>query len=441
MSVIISGAVGLKIIYYNNIKFILFSDTHGSYTGLCDYDCKKAPEIDEEISQCYTIDGVIAKIIQKANNTGKYVDVYLEAPFLDKSLLKLPSRTFFQSYMVPGPLNDTIQQFYPCLYERNMCLYENARFHFTNIRGLLNELSPTITILKDIGLTMDKLLNNLIIDQFTKLTDKLNVHISFFGLAFVMSVFLNDKHLGKTNLWVYYMLCIESDDFINDFKKNFERLLIFPSEYIESTTQLLAAVYETNPDKIRGYLSKYANEIVDRIYLTCLHPTLITNKFGLIIHKLRAQLLGLQIQGDFERSKSIKSFFIEKLYSINISAMIENFNKFNNERISYLNTTKVNESVLRSTVSPIHRSIIPNIEGRLMDIYTLARMFRKYPLSSRNKNKSMDYHIPPDCIIVYAGKKHIDDISEYLTSQGSIIEVYDPIVGYQRCIEINSLFL
>jgi len=67
MSIYISGAVSIVVANYNNTKFILFGDYHGSYEGICDNN-----NIKNGNSTCYTVDGVIANIIQEANKNGEY---------------------------------------------------------------------------------------------------------------------------------------------------------------------------------------------------------------------------------------------------------------------------------------------------------------------------------------------------------------------------------
>lgn len=76
MSVYVSGPVNIAILRYGQVKFIFFADRHQSFEGTCtDPICDN--EMDQnQNSNCYTVDGAIAKIIHNA-----YVDIYLESPF------------------------------------------------------------------------------------------------------------------------------------------------------------------------------------------------------------------------------------------------------------------------------------------------------------------------------------------------------------------------
>lgn len=128
-SILISGAVGLTVIDYEDYKFILYSDRHTGYQGICDRECYTAKEVNDfnqvskDNSICYTVDGAIEKIISQAQQEDKYVDIYLEVPFRNKSLPH--SRTFYyaKSNYIRGPLHDTLLQFYSCLYDHINCPY------------------------------------------------------------------------------------------------------------------------------------------------------------------------------------------------------------------------------------------------------------------------------------------------------------------------------
>jgi len=101
-----------------------------------------------------------------------------------------------------------------------------------------------------------------------------------------------------TNLWTYYILCIESDDFINDFKTHFDKILIVPEDYINSTIELLINRYRDDPRYtpiiIKKAINKAAKYTIDLIYQKFLNPFLITTKHGRVMHKLRAQLIKQQ---------------------------------------------------------------------------------------------------------------------------------------------------
>ncbi|CAH6419815.1 Hypothetical protein HVR_LOCUS896 [uncultured virus] len=465
MSILISGAVNVIVIAYNNVKFILFSDSHGSFEGVCPNSCLNVNDVNsgnsttEESLICYTVDGVIGKIIQEANKNGEYVDIYLEGPIRDKLLEYPASRDDLRDVSANGPLFNTIYEFYSCLYDNKNCSYVNARFHYIDYRTMLMgiKLSP----LKWIVQYLEHCINSDNLNKLGARNDNISVHLSFFVVGFIIGIFLNNNKLEETNLWVYIRLSIESDDFMNDFKTSFNKLLIMPHDYIESTINLLIHRYRGSkkytPEKIRKYVNSAAVNVTETLYAKFLHPMLIITKHGRIMHLLRAQLLGLELQacdptkldrsrhlrcqGDFSRAQSIKEFIMKKISSVDLAPLIDNFHMYNQERISYLNTGNLDMELLASIEKNVPQWLIPVIivDATLVDLYTLSRMFRIYPTEFRTHNKLPTPHIPASYIIEYAGFFHINNVSEYLTSTGGTIEIYNPLPEYKRCVEAHSV--
>ena len=421
MVVLVSGAVSIIVINYNNMKFILFGDRHGSYEGMCNSLC--------ETNICYTVDKVIHEIIDNANNNGEYVDVYLESPVIDPSYHDTSSRILLDNNILKGPLKDTIKKYHDCLYT-NKCGYNNARFHYIDIRGKLNEASVLLPI-KQIKLALENYINDDIVEKILSYDeDSIKIHITFFILEFIISFFFNSDNFIESNLWKYLMLCIESDDFINDFNKTFEKLLIVPTENIESTINLLSDLYYID---ITDNVNIAAQNAIKYVYKWCLDSLVIKEKDGKIMHLLRSQLYGLESQGDIDRAQSIKNYFITNLSSIDISPVKIIFDNFNNGRILYLQEYSIVPELFRIYIDNI-RIILPSIELELVDMYTLSRMFRTYPPEFRSKYKSLEHHVQPTYIIEYAGLAHIKNISDYLVSLGGDIKIYKPEVGHRRCI-------
>jgi len=142
------------------------------------------------------------------------------------------------------------------------------------------------------------------------------------------------------------------------------------------------------------------------------------------MHKIRTQLLGLELQGDKNRSESIRNFIYQEMSNIKLRRFRIIFSGINQGRIDYIQTGDPSGLT----------SIIFRYLGDIDDLYTLARMFRKYPPEFRTKEKSIESHIFPHYIIEYSGEAHIRIMIKYLKKQRATITTYPTIS--KRCISV-----
>lgn len=220
-------------------------------------------------------------------------------------------------------------------------------------------------------------------------------------------------------------------------------MLIFDPKYIEDTINLL--IYRFRGDNIytsefiRNEIYKTVTDMKNNLGRSFLHPSLIIIKHGRVMHKIRAQLFGLELQGDSVRSESIKNYIYGEMSGIDLSKFTETFNYYNNLRIQFM--ISQDETLLMGTLPIILLRFLYLIEALLVDLYTLARMFRKYPVEYQTGNKSITPHISPSYIIEYAGFEHIKIITKYLSSQGAEVQLYNAMEGNMRCVQVPYNFL
>lgn len=443
MSVLLSGPVDVTVLDYQGIKFILFSDLHFSLEGVCDIQCENMTSE----PKCYTVTSFISKIIENANIKQQYVDVYLETP--------LPGpRAEALRILKTNPLSIPIDAYFDCLYNKELCPYKNARFHYVDVRAPPEQGHSTIYA--DMSTRIYGFISSMASKNaslmFTSKKDTLTVHLNFFTYDFIINVFLNKTQFIDSNLWAYYNLCIISDNFVNDVESYLGDLLIFDTSYVEDTIALLTHRFqgEHSSESIRAAVMAQIPNIIRLIRAVLLPRGLIAIKYDeftgykRVMHKVRAQLFGLESQGDNERAESLRQFIQDEFSTKNLTASVGYFKEYNTARIAYLND---NNPMWFKTVpepsSDVVRSMLEQlrIDGLMMDLYTLARMFRTFPVQFRTINKLTDTHIYSSYIIEYAGASHIETMIKYLTSTGAQIVPFDVIKLDKRCLSIPAEIL
>lgn len=126
-----------------------------------------------------------------------------------------------------------------------------------------------------------------------------------------------------------------------------------------------------------------------------------------------------------------------KLSDIDLTNIINDFSAYNNARMQYIvnRDIKVFDNLPESSV----RGLL-SISALMMDLYTLARMFRTYPVEHRTKDKSNTPHHPAHYIIEYAGLAHIAVMTEYFHQMGANIVIYDATPNNKRCVTVPNDF-
>lgn len=454
MSLLISGPVAIDILTYSNIKIILLSDHHFSSEGICNTECSNEATPD---AKCYTASGLIDKIIKEAKLKGQYVDVYLEAAYpeafkarqlviaqreRERELGLRPPATM--SFTKHG-LGLTIARYANCLYDKTLCQYTNARFHYVDVRR--TTVDGDKGILGKIMTFYAKMLDSYP-DVYKSRQDTITEHVEFFSFNFIIKTFLNTPRFMESNLFTYYNFVINSDNFTTDVESYLNLLLTADTQYVEKTIKLLVHRYpEYTMDFIRDAINKKITATFAWIRGRFLSPLNITERnividtieYKVNVHRIRGQLLNLELQGDNERAESLRQFIYRKFDSFNLLDAVELFDLYNEYRMLYITTGRIKKPPHESLIRSPFRALVTygDIDTLMMDLYTLARMFRTYPQQYRKENKPLSQHILPSYIVEYAGGAHIDNIIEYFASIGIQKEII-AIKEDKRCLSVPS---
>ena len=457
MSLLISEPVAIDIIKYNNIKIILLSDRHFSLEGTCNVECSNEAGINN-IPACYTVRGLIDKIIKDADSKGQYVDVYFETYWPGiRDYVKLKRAQHKQEkallQMIPpviqtisriGSIDLTYRRYFKCFYQKGLCPYKNTRFHYVDIRhhviGL--ELLYTIeTFLKDMIFEYSP-------NFYTEREDTLEVHLEFFTMTFIISTFFNTPKFMDSNMWTYYNFIINSDNFTVDVGSYLDLLLSIDRAYVENTIKLLAYRYpeytidfitKSVSDKIETTFKLIRGLLLASMYITERRIVVDNVVYKVTIHKIRNQLLQLELQGDTRLAESIRQFAYQKFNSFDLSVPIKQFEVYNRNRMLYITTGDVKSFIRppfkwRYFLEQLEQ--FTSIDAITMDLYTLGRMFRTYPLQFRKGNKDIMPHMLPSYIIEHAGAAHIRFMVEYFASIGIQKESFTTVNEGLRCLGV-----
>ena len=466
MSLLISGPVGIDVLKYNNIKIILLYDRHFSLEGVCNTTCsdEALPDKDlpDDVLPCYTASGIIDKVIKNADTKGQYVDVYLESQWAEvkkqsellearreqKRLLGLrPPSTGTKISPSKDSLGLTKIRYSNCLYEKALCPYRNARFHYVDIRSI-----PTKRISNGILDEIRYFYEEMVLshhDLYKKGGDTLKTHLEYFSFEFIIKTFMNTDRFMDSNLWTYYDFVINSDNFTEDINSWLDSLLNMDNQYIEKTIKLLAYRYpEYSLDFIKSSVETKIQSTFALIKSSFLVPLYVTERnivisdvvYKVNVHKIRNQLLQLELQGDSERAESLRLFVYRKLNLLGWGGITNLFDLYNKIRMIYISTRRIDNQP-NITIENGGIESLGSYDALMMDLYTLARMFRTYPQEFRNPNKDHVRHVSPSYIIEYAGAYHIRNVIEYLTSVGVQKVPFALRRNGDRCLRVpNDIF-
>ena len=450
--VVISGAVDIRVINYMNRVFVLFSDIHKSNQGLCP-DCQydNNDRIEDETSNlldvnlkvasnffdsadrelklpagiCYKVNDAIREIIIQADKYSQYVDVFIESPFDSYS-------NFDNQY----PLRWSIESFNDCLYNNPSCIYDNARFHYIDMRFGINFAGTVVDLTSNIRARIRANNKRNIIDTIRNGADNLSMYLNHLSNNYITQRFINEDSFEHTRLRRYYDICLESNNYIYDMTNFLQIIFAQQDFYIYTLSNALINRFsgqKYTEKHIKSSTKKIFTGIIQKVYDWALYQPMIVIRDGVVIHRLRAQLLGLENQGDSLIAESIRQYINKLLNPISLKEIVDVNNMQYSTISKFLQGHNVDLSS-RMLSESIDTVPLMKISALLMDLYTLARMFRTFPIEYRKEGKSLSTHIPSSYVIEHAGRAHIDVVTDYLVQSGGTIEVYNPIENYERCV-------
>ena len=266
----ISGPVSISIGNYDNKRYYFFGDRHGSMTRICTEPCS-------DFNNCYDITQLISAM---AKYDDSIIDFYIEHPFLGKSMKIKPSEEYFsEDELNVGYLHKIASTFLPCIQKEISCIYPNIRFHYIDIRYTfeLNDFSwqPKIMMIDDYIIT-ERLSN------------------CYKRLLYIGNKNENDSYIEDTNSLFQYFYDI------NDRMKQLFAIILTSRNYEEDVKNLISELHIMENSTIR--------EIINILF----NSDYIVKRNGNNLHRIGAQLYGLEQDGEVELSEKIMEFIDNK---------------------------------------------------------------------------------------------------------------------------------
>lgn len=446
MSINISGAVDFRVIDYNNRRFILFSDIHSGFEGLCQESCLTSSDnVDGNDSICYTVDGAIKKIILEANKRDEYVDIFLESNFYGAP----PHRVLLPN--ATDPLDLTTRAYRNCLYDRSTCPYKNARFHYIDIRQGISKGTTFLGVVPNMMDFVRKINKSAL---WTPLSNKtpgtllggtINDYLTFYVTSYIVRLFVSSDILTNSHLWLFIKILLESDNYTADVTEFLNKILIINNKMSDRFTLALSKIFpKTSLDRIRSALNKLLQDKLNQVRAMSIEPTMIVQRNGLIMSRIRAQLIGLINQGDRNISESLQQYIYDKIQAVSIVNLYKLLRLQYKHLLEYVESVSIiprNQAIVEDHISFLRRKLPENpllhITSFVMDLYTIARMLRTFP-NQYIKTGKHPQHIISSYVIAHEGKAHINTITDYLQYIGAVPIIYSPASTNSRCINISK---
>ena len=422
-------------------SYNFFGDAHFSMTKTCS-PCKdiKVPSLQvvnpPNADNCYDISLLLSELFTKASDERKWIDFYIEIPFITAANFKPASQDVADGIDRFGYIYKLYYIFYNCLNKAG-CKYDTTRFHYVDIR-----------------LEYQK-------SDLRGLTEEMKQIITMTGQKLPPSY--------STSYIVYesYVSTIRVRESMQEFAKMVMRKERKRNSYIEETDKLRRELYFSGGQTMSGkvepknfrlfklYLTSdnFAADVENLIenksvdsYKFLVPANVMVNRKGRNMHRIRAQLFALEEEGKGEIVNKIVSYLINRYEkSVNNSSIIDlwrslmiAYDGYLNAKYRSLDDVHFLLDKLSQEFNKITEIMSFTVTGvsLLMDAYTLSRMFRGFVGKD---------HIDSSKSIVYAGDAHISTYVDFFETQlNASFHKYDPnknkLKNYEalsRCIDVN----
>ena len=434
----ISGPISAYVTEYNGKKYEFFGDAHYSMTGTCDKPCNDvditAPNFRGSLNEminsnvpCWDIAVLLSNMFNDAAAKGKWIDFYIEIPFIK---LIAPEFHVRSNVEQAGYLYKLYYVFYNC-FAKIKCNYSTTRFHYVDVRQQYKSV------------------------DLASLTDELK-HL----LEAMSEPQYNVGTFASYEMYIVFERIQKSIRRLSEIilKSRMEGNKIERSAYIEETDKLVRDLYFSGGQTMTGKIEpknvrllklyllsdnfdRDVKNLMNESILVSTEPiklleslipvSLIVNRRGKNMHRIRAQLEALENEGQGDLTNRIVPFILETYNrEVNVNKIIDlwrsitltyeglldsKFKKFDDV------STLMNKFAIEYKKASKFMSMSVSGASLLMDAYTLARMFRSYP----NENKRT--HINSSKNIVYAGDAHIQTyVNFFETVLGTSFIKYEP---------------
>ena len=443
----ISGPISAHATNLKNKSYNFYGDSHFSMSGTCK-PCKDIqipslkPNIPPNSENCDDISVLLSNVFTQASAEKKWIDFYIEIPFLPKNKFRPTDKDVQEGVDDLGYLYKLYYIFYNCLNKTD-CKYDTTRFHYVDVRLEYRQ------------------------NDLEGLTEEMKQIIDMSGQKAPPS------YTTYFNVYESYLSMERVEKCMNELTRMVMRQNRDRNSYIENTDKLMKDLYFSGGQTMSGkiepknyrlfklYLTsdnflQDATDLMDLSSLTnaqellsardhLVPPTMLVNRKGKTMHRIRSQLLSLEEEGQAELAETIVNFMLKQyLEKVNNSTIIDlwrslmiTYDGYINAKYRTMKDVYMLMDKLNKEFQKLMQIISVTINGwsLLMDAYTLSRMFRSYP----GKN-----HVDSVKSIVYAGDAHISTyVNFFETVFNSSFHKYDPnknlnvLKSLTRCLDVD----
>lgn len=417
----LSGPISAYVTNMKNRSFNFYGDAHFSMENNCS-PCKDINLRDLTVSlppgseNCWDISVLLAETFTQASNEGKWVDFYLEVPFIGSNTYN-PTRKDTLSN-VQDYITKLYYIFYNCFNKLN-CEYNTTRFHYVDVRlqykklklpEFVSELEKLIMMENNATYT-----NELINYEMNVSLERVEKSLRKFGDMIAMKKRKRNQYIETTDKLMrdlYFSGGQTMSGKIDPKNVRLFKLYLTSDNFAEEATELMKESLTIANDPT--------------LNLALVTPTMIVNRRGKNMHRVRAQLEALEIEGQQELAKKIVDFTLNKYINNNRTNQIIDlwrgimiaYDGFINSKYRSANDTLMLFNKFMNEMDKNMKLTYFSVSGiaLIMDAYLLGRMFRTFP----GKN-----HIDSVKKIVYAGAFHILTYVQFFEYLGNNFIKYD----------------
>lgn len=407
----LSGPVSAYVTEYENKSFNFFGDAHFSMSGKCspcqDINLQNLKiNVPEESEDCWDISVLLSKTFTEASEKGVWVDFYIELPFLPVKEYRPSSKDIFSNIDTAGYLYKLYYIFYNCLNKLG-CKYDTTRFHYVDVRLEFHKVDlPKITS------ELEKLLT-LTGETRPEFSTGMNNYEMYISTKRVLNSLKKLRKMAVTNDKTKNPYIEETDKLMRDLYFSGGQTM---QGKVEAKNIRLFELYLTSDNFAEDVQNLMKDSLINiqnteevlKLIKVLVPPTMLVNRRGKNMHRVRAQLEALENEGQGKIAELIKNFIMDKYRkNSNINKIIDlwrgimiTYEGFINAKYRSLNDVNTLIEKFQKEMRSLEELLMFSVSSiaLLMDAYTLARMFRKY--SGKN-------HIESVKSIVYAGEAHI----------------------------------
>lgn len=463
----ISGPVNIWIGNYQGDRYILMGDVHINLTlNICQQDCMRIgnnkTDIISEIGYggktfelggkkgtydaCYEITRLFSEIFDNALQTKQYIDFFHEIPFIKKNQTEI-NRLAYSNY-----LNKIDAYFSSCfLADKKACPWKDyVRFHYTDIRmthDRKTQLFMTIDPVEMINLNFYGLLRfmkGIKQDEIDDIRSMLSSDLSSFLLQTIAEINYCIIILQKYNIFNH--IFFNSNNYIQDIDNYFidiereinEKIVnIDIKNQVRKLLSVKRKLFLNQSKLVNGGSVSYIKKQLDNLEKDnpFVHDKLIKYKND-VTQEISLLINSLSMSGEhlyIESTDTIK-VLNNLMTTINIASIDTDLDRI---RKSIVNDLVTRTSIFEKDKLDRFKTIMTRSSVYYMDIYLLARLFRKFT------STTFKPHTPSKTKIIYAGAMHIINyinfFEKYLGMAPEKIigprNYYKEIANANRCID------